>query len=129
VLLIFLPIEPINGVHIYQGDFRSPSIINSITTIAPNRRIDVVLSDMLMNTSGISSADHSRSIDLVINALELAQELLRPGGSFLAKFLRGSDDKYLVDECGKVFSSTKLVKPKSSRSESAEIYILCLKKI
>ena len=84
---------------------------------------------MLQNVSGQHDVDHFRSIELSLTALEFCSRNVKPGGTFLCKFLRGSDDKELLDETKKIFSEIKLVKPKASRSESTEIYLLARKKI
>lgn len=123
-----LDIKPISGVHIYRGDFRSIDILNDIANLSSNRPPDVIISDMLMNTSGITSADHYRSVELVLDALDLCKDILKYNGTFLAKYLPGSDEKDLIQEIKNVFQEYKLMKPKASRSESSEIYVLCMKK-
>jgi 23S rRNA U2552 (ribose-2'-O)-methylase RlmE/FtsJ len=87
-----------------------------------------ILSDMLQNVSGQHDVDHCRSVELSLTALEFCVHSLKPGGSFLCKFLRGRDDKELVFETEKHFGDVRLVKPKASRSESSEIYLLARKK-
>jgi 23S rRNA U2552 (ribose-2'-O)-methylase RlmE/FtsJ len=87
-----------------------------------------ILSDMLQNVSGQHDVDHCRSVELSLTALEFCVHSLKPGGTFLCKFLRGRDDKELVSETEKHFGDVRLVKPKASRSESSEIYLLARKK-
>lgn len=84
---------------------------------------------MLQNVSGQHDVDHCRSIELSLTALTFSVRNLKLGGSFVCKFLRGSDDKELLGEAKHFFGDVKLVKPKASRSESAEIYLLARKKL
>lgn len=83
---------------------------------------------MLQNVSGQHDVDHCRSIELSLTALAFCEHSLKPGGSFLCKFLRGRDDKDLISEAEKHFGDVRLVKPKASRSESTEIYLLARRK-
>ncbi len=123
-----LNIVEISNVHFIQGDFNDPPTKEKIATFSQNRQIDVVISDMLQNTSGIKSADHYKSIDLCLNALEFSSQHVVKNGSFLCKFLRGSDDNELIEAAKVVFNEVKIVKPKASRTESSEIYLLALRK-
>lgn len=87
-------------------------------------------SDMLHNTTGDKSRDHFLSMDLVHEALEFTSSnaVLKPRGSFLAKYLRGSDEQDLVSEVKERFHTCKIIKPKASRMESKEMYILGMNK-
>jgi 23S rRNA (uridine2552-2'-O)-methyltransferase len=120
-----LPFEEIKGVTSILGDFRSPTVMAHLQQHLKGRSIDVILSDMLHNTSGAKSLDHIRSLELVNDALNIADSSLRRGGTFLAKFLRGEDDKELLLRANSTFQSCKLIKPKASRQESCEIYLYC----
>ena len=84
---------------------------------------------MLQNVSGQHDVDHYRSIELSLTALSFCAQNLKHGGSFVCKFLRGSDDKELLQEAKRYFEDVKVVKPKASRNESAEIYLLARKKL
>ena len=84
---------------------------------------------MLQNMSGQHDVDHFRSIELSLMALEFCSGNLKPGGSFLCKFLRGRDDKELIAEAERFFGKVHLVKPKASRSESSEMYLLARSKL
>ncbi|OPL12521.1 MAG: hypothetical protein AVO38_14940 [delta proteobacterium ML8_D] len=86
---------------------------------------DVILSDMAPKTTGRKDVDHFRSIALAERALVLAGDLLRPGGTFFCKVFQGEDFAFFRDKCRKVFQSVRIFKPKSSRSESVEIFLLC----
>jgi len=89
---------------------------------------DVVLSDMMPPTTGQRSADHLRSMGLAERALEIADEALRPGGSFLVKVFQGSEFESFREELRERFSKVKVKKPRSSRATSKEIYLLGLGK-
>ncbi|ESA42255.1 cell division protein ftsj, variant [Neurospora crassa OR74A] len=90
------------------------------------RLVDVVLSDMMMNTSGISFKDHAGSMDLCYAALSFANDTLKPGGHFVCKFYQGSEDKKLENMLKKLFTKVHRDKPDSSRSESKEAYFVAL---
>jgi len=85
---------------------------------------DVMLSDMAPRTSGVRSADAARSAQLVLRALELAEALLRPGGRLLVKVFQGAELPALREAFRRTFTRVSLAKPKASRSESVEIYLL-----
>lgn len=124
-----LPIDPIPNTIIIQGDFNDPKVKEQILFISDkNGKANVVLSDMLQNSSGHRSSDHFRSIELCLSALDFCETSLLKGGHFLCKFLRGSDDNELIDAAKEMFSDVKIVKPKASRNESSEIYLLAMKK-
>ena len=86
---------------------------------------DVVLSDMAPKTTGRKDVDHFRSVALAERALILAKELLKPGGTFFCKVFQGEDIPSFRDNCRESFRSVRVVKPKSSRPESVELFLLC----
>lgn len=136
-----LDMEPIptnalnnSGAHFIQGDFNDPKVrelVNALSTMNGDgrRQANVVLSDMLQNTTGHASTDHLKSMNICYNVLEFTQEYLCPGGHLLCKFFQGSDDKQLLADAKTQFRTTRLVKPKSSRPESREMYLLALNKL
>mmetsp|Transcript_22701 Transcript_22701/g.50479 ORF Transcript_22701/g.50479 Transcript_22701/m.50479 type:complete len:229 (-) Transcript_22701:4441-5127(-) len=126
-----LPMEaiPQPNAHFILGDFNSPHVLAALNAIAAGRRADVVLSDVMANTCGDSDSDHLRSMNLCFEVLGRAEALLRPGGHLLCKFFRGRDDKELLEEAKTLFRLTKLIKPKSSRQESREMFLLGLDKL
>ena len=91
-------------------------------------RVDVVLSDMAPNTTGIRSIDQARSMALSERALEVAVRLLRPGGRFVVKVLEGGEMKAFVTAIEQVFSTVKLRRPKSTRDGSTETFVVALDK-
>ena len=90
--------------------------------------VDVVLSDMAPNTTGIRAVDQARSMALCERALEVAARLLRPGGRFVVKVLEGGDMKQFVTSCQQVFSVVKIKRPKSTRDGSTETFVIGLDK-
>lgn len=103
----------------------SPS--NSTSTESTSRNlVDVVLSDMLMNTSGIASRDHAGSMNLCEAALHFASDTLKPGGHLVCKFYTGAMDKSLEQQLKVLFSEVYREKPESSRAESKEAYFVAL---
>ena len=117
------------GAYFFQGNFNAPTIRDRLRAVAINsegvlRLADVVLSDMLMNTTGHSATDHLKSMNICHEVLEFTEEYLAPGGVVLCKFFQGGEDKELVEEARRQFRVVKLVKPKSSRQESREMYLL-----
>ncbi|GLA56530.1 2' O-ribose methyltransferase [Aspergillus tubingensis] len=88
--------------------------------------VDVVLSDMMMNTSGISFKDHAGSMDLCHAALQFSQEVLRTGGHFVCKFYQGAEDKALEEQLRELFRKVHRLKPESSRNESKESFFIGL---
>ncbi|RPA79663.1 23S ribosomal RNA methyltransferase [Ascobolus immersus RN42] len=88
------------------------------------RHVDVILSDMMCNTSGIPFRDHAGSMDLCNAALRFALETLKPGGSFVCKFFSGAEDKFLQKRLSKVFEKVTIVKPDASRKESKEAFMV-----
>lgn len=96
--------------------------------LAPAEGFQVILSDMAPRTSGHRELDHLRSIALAQQALNTAIELLTENGTFFCKVFQGKDLPSFIEQCKKVFDVVKLIKPKGSRSESVEIFVLCMKK-
>jgi len=92
------------------------------------RMVDVVLSDMMMNTSGINFKDHAGSMDLCAAALQFARDTLRVGGHFICKFYQGAEDKELERQLRAMFRTVHREKPESSRSESKEAFFVALRR-
>lgn len=118
-----LPVDPIDGVTILQMDFmdeRAPALL----TEALGGEADVVLSDMAANTVGHSQTDHLRTMALVEAGAAFACEVLRPGGTFVAKVLAGGADSSLVAELKRNFATVKHAKPPASRKDSSEWYVV-----
>ncbi len=123
--LDYLPTDPIPGVTLLQLDF--------LTDEAPERlkealggQADVVLSDMAAPTTGHAATDHLRVVALAETAYAFAQEVLRPGGTFVAKMFQGGTERTLLDRLKRDFTSVRHAKPAASRQESAEVYAVAM---
>lgn len=123
VALDVLDIEPIPGVEILRGDFRETDVLEQLERILDGR-VDLVLSDMAPNISGIAAADQARSMDLAELALELARDRMEPNGVFVVKLFQGSGFDGFVADVRTTFARVKLRKPAASRAESREIYLV-----
>jgi 23S rRNA (uridine2552-2'-O)-methyltransferase len=143
VALDILPMEPVEGVEFIQGDFTQeetlavllqklelPTQLNSgleanLATKKPEtRRVDVVVSDMAPNLSGIASSDAARITELIELAVDFAQQQLKPEGALVVKLFHGSGYSQLVKLFKDTFRVVKPVKPKASRDKSSETFLL-----
>ena len=125
VAIDLLPMEPVHGVHFILGDFREDEALTELVEALDGRRVDLVLSDMAPNLSGIAVTDQARSIHLLELALEFAREHLKSGGDMLVKVFQGSGFYELRREMEQLFTSVAVRKPDSSRDRSSEVYLLC----
>jgi 23S rRNA (uridine2552-2'-O)-methyltransferase len=119
-----LPLEPIEGVSFLQGDFREDEVLAQLRTLLAGRAVNVVISDMAPNLSGIESSDAARMEHLVELAVEFAQNHLAPNGALVAKVFHGSGYSQLTDLFKKTFRVVKPLKPKASRDKSAETFLV-----
>ena len=124
IALDILPMEPLPGVEFIQGDFRETMVLNQLLEILANRPVDLVISDMAPNTSGIKAVDQPRGMYLAELALAFAQERLRPGGDFLVKVFQGEGFDPFLQNLRRMFAGVAPRKPKASRARSAEQYLL-----
>jgi 23S rRNA (uridine2552-2'-O)-methyltransferase len=118
-----LPVDPLPPAHILQMDFTDPACEPKLIELLGGAP-DVVLSDMAPNTVGHRQTDHLRIIGLIEAAIEFAVEVLKPGGAFVAKAFQGGETSALIAELKRHFAEVKNVKPKASRAESSEIYLV-----
>lgn len=124
VALDILPMEALHGVHFIQGDFREDAVLAELEKSLEGRMVDLVLSDMAPNMSGVTVTDQARSMHLVELALEFAASHLKEGGSFLVKVFQGRGlDEFRKAMAG-MFASVQVRKPDASRDRSAEFYLL-----
>ncbi len=114
-----------SNIHTIVGDITDPEMTRRIKSIL-SRPADAVISDTSPNVSGVWELDHARQIDLAFHSLRIAASVLAPDGNFFVKVFQGDMLSNFVREVKKCFSITKLIKPKASRSESAEMYLLGL---
>jgi len=114
-----------------QGDFTSARIQLEIIKHLPlpSQQAHVVMSDMLHNTTGHSDTDHYKSIELVSQTLSFCETHLKKDGAMLCKYLQGVDEQEMMQEAREMFEKVLRVKPKSSRPESKEMYLLGLQKL
>ena len=124
IALDLLPFEPVEGVHFIQGDFREEAVTQQLADALAGRPVDVVVSDMAPNLSGIESADSARIAHLVELAVEFATQHLRPDGALVCKVFHGSGYSQLVELFKRNFRVTKPIKPKASRDKSSETFLV-----
>jgi 23S rRNA (uridine2552-2'-O)-methyltransferase len=124
IALDVLPMEPIEGVQFIQGDFREDEALAQLTQALHGQMVDVVLSDMAPNLSGIGSADAARISHLVELALEFSQIHLKPDGALLVKLFHGTGYSQLVKLFKQHFHVVKPIKPKASRDRSSETFLV-----
>jgi len=126
IALDILPMEPIEGVQFIHGDFREPESDLALTEALGGAEVDVVVSDMAPNLSGIDSADTARIEHLVELALDFAQKHLKPQGALVAKMFHGSGYSQWVKMFKEQFKVVKSIKPKASRDRSSETFVVGL---
>jgi 23S rRNA (uridine2552-2'-O)-methyltransferase len=119
-----LPMEPVEGVHFIQGDFTQADVLAQVQAIVGDRPVDVVVSDMAPNLSGIDSVDAARITHLVELAVEFAQMHLKPQGALVVKVFHGSGYSQLVKLFKDSFKTVKPIKPKASRDKSSEQFLV-----
>lgn len=124
IALDLLAMEPIAGVEFIQGDFRESVVLAQLEQSLAGAKLDLVISDMAPNLSGIGSADAARMAQLVELAVEFALAHLKPQGSLLAKCFHGVSYEESVKLFSTHFSKVLVRKPKASRDRSAETYLL-----
>jgi 23S rRNA (uridine2552-2'-O)-methyltransferase len=124
IALDLLEFEPIDGVDFIAGDFREAEVLARLEARVGGRPVDVVLSDMAPNLSGIAASDAARMADLVELAIDFAGRHLRPNGTLVCKVFHGSGYSQLVERFKARFRSVKPIKPKASRAKSAETFLV-----
>ena len=120
-----LEMEEISGVTFFQADLTEPDV-PAMLKEALNGPADLVLTDMAAPTTGHRATDHIRTIALVEIALEVAEDVLKPGGAFVGKVFQGGSSNELLARLKKSFRDVKHVKPPASRAESVELYVVAL---
>ena len=124
IALDLLPMQPIEGVEFLQGDFREEDVLQQLQSTLQGRKVDVVVSDMAPNLSGVESADSARVAHLIELAIEFSQGHLKPEGALVTKVFHGSGYSQLVKLFKEHFQVVKPVKPKASRDKSSETFIV-----
>jgi 23S rRNA (uridine2552-2'-O)-methyltransferase len=124
IALDILPMTPLTGVHFIEGDFREDSVLDELNEILNGQHIDLVLSDMAPNITGVSSIDQPSSMYLVELALDFALTNLSKQGSFLVKVFQGEGFEQYMKEMREGFQKVVTRKPDASRPRSREVYLL-----
>lgn len=126
IALDLLPFEPVEGVQAVQGDFREDAVVQQVVTLLAGRSVDLVVSDMAPNLSGIESSDAARIVHLVELAVEFSNQHLKPEGALVCKVFHGRGYSQLVELFKRNFRVVKPIKPKASRDRSAETFLVGL---
>jgi len=126
IALDLLEMEPMDGVEFIKSDFTEDIALQQLQALLSNAQVDLVMSDMAPNISGMRSVDQPRSMYLAELALDLAGKVLTSGGSFVTKVFQGEGFEELVQECRKSFKVVRICKPAASRQESRETYVVAL---
>ncbi|MBP7485138.1 MAG: RlmE family RNA methyltransferase, partial [Aquabacterium sp.] len=124
IALDLLDFEPIEGVQFIQGDFREDAVLKQLQDLVDERPVDVVISDMAPNLSGIDVSDAARIEHLIELAIDFSQNHLKPDGALVCKVFHGSGYSQLVEMFKKSFRVVKPIKPKSSRDKSSETFLV-----
>ena len=124
IALDLLEIEPIDGVTFVQGDFHEESVLQRLEAVLEGRPVDVGVSDLAPNLSGIASSDSARVAHLVELAVEFSQRHLVANGALVCKVFHGSGHSQLVELFKRTFRVVKPIKPKASRDRSAETFLV-----
>ena len=119
-----LPMDRLAGVEFIPGDFTVDEVFELVLGAIGDKPVDLVISDMSPNISGMSAADQPRSIYLVELALDMARRVLTPGGSFVAKAFHGEGFEQVVRDTKNAFSKVLTRKPRASRPRSREVYLV-----
>ncbi|KGL79847.1 Putative ribosomal RNA methyltransferase 2, partial [Tinamus guttatus] len=118
-------ISPLAGaVFLSEADVADPATLRTILSLLPAGKVDVILSDMAPNPTGIRELDHQKLIKLCLGLLDLSQSVLKPKGTLLCKFWDGQDSRLLQGRLKEQFQDVRTVKPQASRKDSAESYYL-----
>ena len=124
IALDLTAVDPLPGVTVLQRDFLAPETIAALLQALDGAKADAVISDMAAPASGHRQTDHLKIMALCDAALDFARQVLKPGGTFLCKVLRGGTERELLEGMKRDFAAVRHVKPKASRSDSAELYVL-----
>jgi 23S rRNA (uridine2552-2'-O)-methyltransferase len=124
VAIDLLPMDPVRGVTVLQGDFAADEGLAAVEAALGGRPVDLVVSDMAPNLSGIDSADQARSIHLAELALEFAANRLQPGGDFAVKAFQGEGFDAFQRQVAARFDKAYVRKPEASRDRSREVFVV-----
>ena len=124
IAMDILPMEAVPNVIFLQGDFREDEVLRQLDALVGEDKVDLVVSDMAPNLSGVESADMARIAHVCELAMEFAQTHLKPEGALLVKAFHGSGYSQIVESFKRLFRVVKPLKPKASRDKSSETFLL-----
>lgn len=119
-----LTMDALAGVEFIQGDFTEETVLNELLAALGEQKADLVISDMAPNMSGVAAVDQPRAVYLVELALDMARQVLKPGGHFVAKVFQGEGFDPLLQEARTAFDKLAVRKPGASRARSREVYLV-----
>ncbi len=119
-----LPMDAIAGVDFVQGDFTEDGVMEEILAVLDGAPVDLVISDMAPNMSGMKAVDQPRAMLLVELAVDMVHRILKPGGTFVAKVFQGEGFDALIPDLRRVFQNVAVRKPDASRARSREVYVV-----
>ena len=122
--LDILEMEPVHGVEFIHGDFTEAEPLRALESALGGRKVDLVLSDMAPNMSGMATIDQPKAMYLAELALEFVKDHLKPGGDYVVKLFQGTDFDGYVRQVRSLFKKVQVRKPKASRPRSREVYLL-----
>ncbi|MEX0735043.1 MAG: 23S rRNA (uridine(2552)-2'-O)-methyltransferase RlmE [Steroidobacteraceae bacterium] len=122
--LDLLPMDAIPGVTFLPGDFRERAVLDELLRQLGSRRVDLVMSDMAPNISGVDVTDHARAADLEALTLDFSRQVLGPEGALVMKVFQGAGFQELLADARRGFRAVRMRKPKASRQRSSETYLV-----
>jgi len=122
-----LAMDALPGVAFLQGDFREQPVLDALLEMLSGRRVDLVMSDMAPNMSGVDVVDQARAADLEALALDFARKVMGPDGTLVMKLFQGAGFQELLAEARRDFGQVRVRKPKASRQRSSEDYLVARK--
>ena len=122
-----LAMDELPGVTFLQGDFREQAVLDTLLEMLSGRRVDLVMSDMAPNMSGVDVVDHARAADLEALALDFSRKVLGPEGTLVMKLFQGAGFQELLADARRYFGQVRVRKPKASRQRSSEGYLVARK--
>lgn len=124
IAIDIIPFVPLPGITFIQGNFEEKQVLDQLKAELNDNRVDVVLSDIAPNMSGHRSIDQARGMSLAESAMEVACDVLKPGGIFVTKLFQGPDVDAYIRNARQWFTALSVRKPKASRDRSPEVYLV-----
>ena len=119
--------DAVPGVTFLQGDFREQPVLDELLRQLAGRRVDLVMSDMAPNISGVDVVDQARAAELEALALDFSRQVLGPEGALVMKVFQGAGFQELLADARRLFGTVRMRKPKASRQRSSETYLVARK--